>query len=308
MKKLFSIIFFSLAGLAVVTFVVFFTRQILAKSEIEAEWLAKQTIVPPLAETSRLEIIPLYEEERASSEMISGHGVSYLIRTDSATILLDIGNNPDQLAVVPYVQNMQALGISWADVDRIVISHPHPDHMGGTETWWNATTSIAGIELPGGLDERFIFAPTQLAFKGAVHITAPTLPVPDVATTGVISFLDAFPFSIFEPKGSEQALVVHVAGEGLVLITSCGHPGLEKLVERAETLYGQPVIGVVGGLHYETATPQEVEPHIQFLQARQPGLVALSPHDSNPQVLAAFQSAFGDRYHTLRVGEPVQFP
>ena len=308
MKKLFLMIFFSLAGLAAIASISTSIRQTIAKREIEVEWLAEQTIVPPLAETSRLEILPLYEEAHAADAYISGHGVSYLIRTDSGTVLLDIGNNPDQLEVVPFVQNLKVLGIDWDEVDRIIISHPHPDHVGGTNAWWDATVSMAGIDLPGSMDDRFIFAPTPLAFKGAVHITVPTLPIPDVATTGVISFPVNFPLSLLEPKGSEQALVVRVAGQGLVLITSCGHPGLEKLVERAEALYGQTVIGVVGGLHYETATPQEIEPQIQFLQGRRPGLVALSPHDSNPQVLAAFQTAFGDRYHTLRVGEAIQFP
>jgi metal-dependent hydrolase (beta-lactamase superfamily II) len=49
-------------------------------------------------------------------------------------------------------------------------------------------------------------------------------------------------------------------------------------VERAEALYGLPVASVVGGLHYEGANAQDLEPHIQFLQARQPKVVALSSH------------------------------
>ena len=129
-----------------------------------------------------------------------------------------------------------------------------------------------------------------------------------MATTGVISYQEVFPFSIIEPKGYEHALVIHVAGQGLVLVTGCGHPGMEKLVERAESLYKQTVIGIVGGLHYVKYSAEQVEPQIRFLESRQPKLVALSAHDSGPAALAAFQSAFGDRYHTLSVGEVIQFP
>ena len=308
MKKLFIIAFFTLTGLSMTAFVFFSVRQLLANREMNSEWQAMQTVGPELAVTSRLEIIPLYEAARVSGDFSSGHGVSYLIRTDSATVLLDVGNNPDQLAVAPFMQNMQTLGIDWAEVYRIVISHPHPDHVGGTRAWWNQTVALGDLELPEGLGDRLIFVPTPMTFKDAVHATIPSLPAPDVATTGVVSYPEVFPLSLLEPKGGEQALVVKVAGQGLVLITGCGHPGLEKLVERAETLYGQTITGVVGGLHYVKETAQDVEPHIQFLQTRQPGLVALSPHDSNPQVLAAFQSAFGDRYHTLRVGEAIHFP
>ena len=308
MKKTLTVAFITLAGLAIAAFLYFSIRQLLVNREIEAEWQIAPAEAPQLAVTSRLEIMPLYEEARKTDQFISGHGVSYLIRTDSATLLLDVGNNPDQLEVAPFMQNMQALGIDWADIDRIVISHPHPDHIGGTKAWSDHTVSMGNLELYGAIGDRLVFVPRPVTLKGAVHVTVPTLPAPDVATTGVIAYPEVFPLSLREPKGSEQALVVNVAGQGLVVITGCGHPSLEKLVERAETLYGQRVIGVVGGLHYEKATAQDVEPHIQFLQSRQPGLVALSPHDSSPQALAAFQSAFGDRYHNLRVGEAIQFP
>jgi 7,8-dihydropterin-6-yl-methyl-4-(beta-D-ribofuranosyl)aminobenzene 5'-phosphate synthase len=306
MKKMISVAFFTLASLSIFAFLFFTIRQMLVSREIELEWNTAPTVIPPLQMTSRLEIIPLYEEARISEEFISGHGVSYLIRTDSATILLDLGNNPDQLAVAPYAQNMRTLGIDWEEIDRIVISHPHPDHVGGTEAWRQNTINFG--ELPGGVGDLLVFIPTKMNYTGAAHATIPTLPGPAVGTTGVISYPEVFPLSLSEPKGSEQALVINVSGQGLVLVTGCGHPGLEKLVTRAESLYGQTVIGVVGGLHYGDATAEQVEPHIRFLQSRQPKLVALSPHDSGPLALEAFQSAFGNSYHTLRTGEVIQFP
>lgn len=277
-----------------------------AGQEVADEWKNFDAQPPALATTSRLEIIPLYEAASTGPDFIIGHGVSYLIRTDSATILLDVGDNPDGLAVAPFAQNMQALGISWDEVYRIVISHPHPDHVGGLTAWRERTISLG--ELPGGLGERLVFVPHVSTYKGAVHATIPTLPAPDVATTGVISYLETWPMTLFAPQGGEQALVVHVAGHGLVLITGCGHPGLERLVERAESLYGEQVVGVVGGLHYLNATADKLQPQIQFLQSRPVSLVALSPHDSGPNALAAFENAFPGAYHTLKVGESVQFP
>jgi 7,8-dihydropterin-6-yl-methyl-4-(beta-D-ribofuranosyl)aminobenzene 5'-phosphate synthase len=306
MKKIISITLLGLAGLSVTALLFFFTRQALAKSEIEHEWEKVPAIVPPLETTSQLEIIPLYEEAGADNNFIIGHGVSYLIRTDSATVLMDVGNNPEELRVAPFMQNMQKLGIDWNEIDRIVISHPHPDHLGGETAWRQNTVSFG--ELPGRIGERLVFVPTDIAYEGAIHATIPTLPGPDIATTGVISFPEVFPFSLSNPKGGEQALVVHVANEGLVLITGCGHPTLERLVTRAETLYGHSVIGVIGGLHYEEATAADVQPHIQFLQSRQLQLVALSPHDSSPQALAAFKLAFREAYHELMVGNLIQFP
>jgi 7,8-dihydropterin-6-yl-methyl-4-(beta-D-ribofuranosyl)aminobenzene 5'-phosphate synthase len=306
MKKLFLITLLTLAGMFASAFLFFFVRQTLANREIERERESVPTIVPVLQTTSRLEIIPLYEEAGAGAGLIIGHGVSYLIRTDAATILMDVGHNPDQLDVAPFAYNMQKLGIDWDEIDRIVISHPHPDHIGGLAAWRQDTVAFG--ELPGGMGERLVFVPADMTFEGAVHVTIPTLPGPDIATTGVISYAEVFPVSLFEPKGGEQALVVHVADEGLVLITGCGHPTMERLVQRAETLYGQPVIGIVGGLHYENATTREVQPHIEYLLSRGLRLVALSTHDSSPQALEAFRAAFPQSYQELMVGTVIEFP
>jgi len=281
-------------------------RSAQAKQSVTDEWITFTAQAPALAETDGLEIIPLYEAASVSPDLISGHGVSYLVRTDSATILLDVGHNPDGLAVAPFMQNMLSLGIAWDEVYRVVISHPHPDHVGGTKAWWQRTISFG--ELPDGLGERLVFVPHVSTYKGAIHATIPALPAPDVATTGVISYLEVWPLSLIAPMGGEQALVVHVASQGLVLITGCGHPGLERLVTRAESLYGEQVVGVVGGLHFTNATAEEVQPQIHFLLSRPVSLVALSPHDSSSEALSAFESAFPSEYHPLMVGKSINFP
>ncbi len=308
MKRKFEIILIVLAGLSLTVVSFFGIRQSITKLAIEREWRSEPPPAYNLATTSKLEIIPLYEEASLNDGFLSGHGVSYLIRTDAATILLDVGNNPDNLSVAPFIQNMQKLGIDWDEIDRIVISHPHPDHIGGVKAWWNHTISIGALDLPDDLGDRLIFVPTPVKFKDAIHATVPTLPSPDVATTGVISYPEVWPISLRNPKGYEQALVVHVAGQGLVLITGCGHPTLERLVIRAESLYDLPVVGVIGGLHYENQTAADVVAPIEFLASRNLKLVALSPHDSSPEVIEAFEHEFPGKYHRLQIGDAIQFP
>jgi 7,8-dihydropterin-6-yl-methyl-4-(beta-D-ribofuranosyl)aminobenzene 5'-phosphate synthase len=308
MKKILRYSFFTLVGLVVLTTLFFTVRQNIAKAQIEREGQIVPASVPNLEATTRLEILPLYENDSIDESFDLGHGVSYLISTDSATVLMDLGHNPVEAAQLPSLQNMQVLGIAWEEIDAVVLSHPHPDHMGGVQAWRNKTVSFG--ESSFDLSATPIYVPVPLTYPGAtiVHAPEPTLVSGDAATTGVISFPEVFPVSLFDPKGHEQGLVVNVAGQGLVLITGCGHPTLEKLVARAEALYGGPVIGVVGGLHYGTAKTEEIQPHIQFLESRQPKLIALSPHDSSPEVLEAFHSAFPQAYRFIKVGEAIQFP
>ena len=221
---------------------------------------------------------------------------------------MDLGYNPDESPSLPALQNMQALGMSLEDLDAIIISHPHPDHVGGVQAWRNKTISLG--DYTGDLGDMPIYVPIPMTYSSGkiIYSPEPTLIGKDIATTGTISYPELFPVFLFSPKGQEQGLVINVAGEGLVMITGCGHPTMERLVSRAETLFGQPVIGVVGGLHYEQSSPEKLQPHIQFLELRQPKLVALSPHDSSPEVLRAIEAAFPDAYQFVRVGQTIQFP
>lgn len=308
MKKILLYSLFILIGLAILSTVFFTVRQAIANGQIEHEGQVVPASVPALETTSRLEIIPLYEEASADESFDFGHGVSYLIRTDSATILMDIGNNPAESEQLPALQNMKTLGLAWDVIDAVVISHPHPDHIGGVKAWQEHTLSFG--DFTGDMSRMPIYVPTSLTYPGATLIQSsePSLVSKDIATTGVISYPEVFPLSISNPKGYEQGLVLDVAGQGLVIITGCGHPTMEKLVSRAEQLFGEQVVGVVGGLHYEKVSTEGVQPHIQFLEPRQPKLIALSPHDSSPEALAAFESAFSEAYQFIRVGEAIQFP
>lgn len=303
MKKFFRFLFAGLVTVVVLAAIVVVVRMTLANGRIAVEAQAPLPEAPYLKPTTRLEILPLYENASVGGDLTPGAGVSYLIRTDSATLLLDVGNNNGQPVPADYEKNMQALGISWDEIDALVISHPHPDHVGSSQAWIGNTLHTGGA--PDGL---MIYTPVKSALRGTVFNAQPFLAAPDIATTGVLSYPEVFPLSLLQPKGSEQALVVNLADQGLVLITGCGHPGLERLVERAEAFYDLPVTGVVGGLHYQNKTEAELQPQIEFLQARPLQLIALSPHDSFADAGLAFQSAFGERYVSLKVGESVQLP
>ena len=308
MKKIFLYSVSILSSVTVLSILFFSGRQMITRAQVEHEWQTTPNFAPQLEATTRLEIIPLYEEARKDESFDFGHGVSYLIRTDSATILMDLGNNPVESVHLPSLQNMQSLEIPWEEIDAVVISHPHPDHIGGIKAWQDNTLSFG--DFAGDVNELPIYVPASITYAGATLIQSsePTLVSKDIATTGLIAYPEVFPISLFSAKGYEQGLVIHVAGQGLVMITGCGHPTMEKLVLRAETLFGEQVIGVVGGLHYEKVSMEEVQPHSHFLESRQPKLIALSPHDSSPEALETFQSAFSEAYRFIKVGEAIQFP
>ena len=258
-----------------------------------------------IGETSRLEILPLYENA-AQAGLQSGHGVSYLIRTDSATILFDLGYNITAASPSPLEENMASLGVSMDEIDMIVISHRHPDHVGGQNWWTKRTFSLDGATQPS-LGDMNVYIPEEMTYPTG-NLTLSKKPVhlaEGIATTGLITYAQPFPIWLAMPKGDEQALAVNISGQGIVLITGCGHMGLESLLARAESAFDVPVMGVVGGLHYGDADITALQPQVQLLKELDPVVVALSPHDSSTAVLEGFAQAFPSAYQSVVVGKSI---
>lgn len=282
---------------------------------------------PPVARpadigsTRTLEILPLVDWQTANADLRGEAGVSYLVRTDGSTILFDVGGNLADTDPSPLEANMQRLGVRLVDIDTIVISHPHMDHVGGMRPAWARTFSIGRRQV--ALDGRRVVVPSAMNYPGLTPLVArePVVLAPGVVTTG--------PITGELPIGpvAEQALAVRVQGKGVVLIVGCGHQGLANLLARAAQLFDEPLYGVVGGLHYPVPhgrfvdalgrdtqrwatygsgpgpSLDDVQREIDRLATHQPQWVSLSAHDSSDEVIARFRRTFGDRYHDLRVGE-----
>ena len=294
----------ALAGLLIFLGVAFLRMKLAAAEVLRQAQSYSETAPLEFGETSSLEVIPLYENASASGDLQSGLGVSYLIRTDHATILFDLGNNWNGASPSPLLQNMASLGITLDEIDTIVISHRHLDHVGGNNWWSKKTFSLDGATQPP-LGERPIYIPEAMSYPGSEPVVSesPVLLAEGVATTGLITYAQPFPLWLAIPKGDEQAIAVNVTGKGLVLITGCGHMGLEALLGRAADVFEVPVAGLIGGLHYGNATTQDLQPEIALVQSLNPLIVALSPHDSGPAAIDAFARAFPAVYQDIQVGK-----
>jgi len=263
---------------------------------------------------------------RSSGQALVGEpGVSYLVRADDTTILFDVGFNQRGEHPSPLLRNMAALGIEVADIDMLVISHAHSDHLGGTSHQTRRTFDLSSqpIDLKG--IPAYVPEPLSNPTAQVTVVDSPRVIAPGVASMGPI------PRQLFFFGWTpEQSLAVNVEGKGLVLIIGCGHSTLQRIVDRAEMLFDELLYGLVGGLHYpvtasrelmfglpaqqflgtgkwpwDPVNRQDVETAIVYLQRRHPQLVGLSPHDSCDWSLGAFRQAFGEAYQDVQVGREI---
>ncbi|MBZ0300970.1 MAG: MBL fold metallo-hydrolase [Anaerolineae bacterium] len=305
MKRVFLLVNALLALVVIVGGSMLWLRHNQAVAQVDQAWA--NTTVQPLGDigsTRSLTILPLIE--RNTEPGLSGEpGVSYLVTTDSATILFDVGYNADGSA--PLRRNMDALDVGLESVDALVISHLHLDHVGGWQPMIQHTFNLGGE--PVDLADMPIYTPVDMTYPGSTPTTAsqPTVIAPGVATSGSIAFPELFPIVLFGDPNYEQSLLIQVEGYGIVAISGCGHPTLQKILTRADALFEQPVVGIVGGLHYPNSDGKDIQPNIAYLEGYNPQIVGLSPHDSSPAAIQAFRNAFPDVYRDVAVGQAITF-
>jgi 7,8-dihydropterin-6-yl-methyl-4-(beta-D-ribofuranosyl)aminobenzene 5'-phosphate synthase len=273
-----------------------------------------------VGEVDEVSILPLVERLTQNGSGLTGEpGVSYLIRAGRTRVLFDCGLSGGKISSA-LARNAQKLGVDLGALDAVVISHLHPDHVGGFRAARRRTFTLSREPLePRGLPAH-VPAPMHHPRAEVIPATGPRVAAPGMAV------LPPLPRMLFWPGYiSEQALVVNVRGFGLVLISGCGHPPIERMLSVTEQVLDVPIRAVIGGLHLPVhpartpLVPQAVlgNPHppwhpigerdvthvLDEIAARGPRLVALSSHDSTPWTYDEFGRRFGDCYRTLRAGE-----
>lgn len=277
----------------------------------------------------KLSILPLVDFYAARNDLQTEPGVSYLIQADDTKILLDVGYNEKKEHPSPLLQNMEKLNVSLKDLELIFLSHIHLDHIGGIKEQRERTFSISQglVELP----KISVLAPDNISpskWNPAPQVSIlrePSIIKPGIASTGAIPrYLFIMGYTL------EHSLVVNVGGKGLVLIVGCGHQTIERIVEKVQETFTEPIYAIIGGLHYPVKggrimkgpldiqhivgsdnppwnglNEKDVKQAVDFLKKLEPKLISLSAHDSSDWSIGQFKKAFQNRYVELKVGKEI---
>ena len=75
----------------------------------------------------------------------------------------------------------------------------------------------------------------------------------------------------------DQAIVIHLKGKGLLVVSGCAHSGIVNTVQHAQKISGvERIYAVLGGFHLAAADPVDIQRTIDFFKECKPHLVSPS--------------------------------
>lgn len=206
------------------------------------------------------------------------------------TILFDTGGDSAML-----LRNMRALGIDPRDVDVVVISHVHGDHVGGLAGFLEENHAVT-VYLPQSFPES-IKDDTREA--GAELVKVPPQEVRPVEICEHVYSTGELGDWI-----NEQALVIETA-RGLVVITGCAHPGIVNIVHQAQELVGGEVYLVLGGFHLGSVSDAGIAAIVEDFQEL--GVQRVAPcHCSGDLARRLFGESYGENFILAGVGSRLE--
>lgn len=162
----------------------------------------------------------------------SGWGFAAVIEKDDKKILFDTCWDGPAL-----LKNMKKAGFDPKEIDFVVISHEHWDHLGGLSSFLNNAKRPIVI-VPSSFSSSLKTEITRLGEIREVTKTQPYELFPGVETTTSLTT---------SRMGLTEISLIIDTKKGLLVICGCSHPGLDTIIDYCQKK--GTVYSVIGGFH-----------------------------------------------------------
>ena len=214
-------------------------------------------------------------------------GFSAFIEKDDTKILFDLGTSD------VYIKNAKVLGIDLEQVNFLVISHHHNDHIGGIHYHQFKVKKklITHPDVPGKLPEK-----DAIKLKQDFEVITSKEPLefaPDCFYLGQIPRVTDFENGDYEDDDMhDDSALVFKTLKGAVIVTGCSHAGICNICEYAKEVTGQKLYAVIGGFYLFKDNLKAFEETMKYFEKEKVEKL-LPMHCIEFSLLAKMQQKFG---------------
>jgi len=239
------------------------------------------------------------------------------------TILVDTGPSSSTI-----LHNIDAMKIDTRIIDAVFLSHGHYDHTGGlVSILGRIGKKVPVIAHPSVFEPKLKIKPhlkyigppftrSEVEAAAGMMLCAknPVKLAEGIMTSGEVERVTAFEktqgfYTIKEGKfvddnlPDDQALVAHIKGKGLAVISGCAHSGIINTIRHVQKVTGvNDIYAIVGGFHLEKAHDDLISATVEDLRRINPRVIAPC-HCTGSKGIKTLTEAFGSRCTPLRTGD-----
>ncbi len=231
----------------------------------------------------------VYDNNDYAQRLETRWGFSCFMKGLEKNVLFDTGGDSPTL-----LGNMEKLDIDPANVDVVVLSHIHGDHVGGLAGFLKENSDVT-VYLPESFPQSF---KDNVSSSGAE--------VNEVSQSKEI-FSGVYTTGELGSGIKEQSLVV-TTEKGVVVVTGCAHPGVLNIVDKAKDIVPEePVYLITGGFHMTGASKDRIQSVVEGF--RQLAVMNVAPcHCSGDETRRLFKQEYGENYIESGVGKRIRVP